>query len=143
MTYRLERVYIVFVYGADFPRGQVDNVSCFWAGVTFWILSATFIVSTIFLHHLRHVAQYQSVDFMTGDLGMFPLVSSGEHSMKNRCYAVALITSFFAVSIYLANFLLHVPQKVNTFEELANRNVTFHMSTLMTEHKENIAQLLR
>lgn len=132
MIYKLERIYIVFVYGADYSR-QLNSFGVLWEGVKFWILSATFIVSSIAMHHLRHAAHHQSEHFMSG----------GGHSWKKRIYAAALIASFSVVSIHLANFLVQVPQKVNTFEKLANRNVTFHMSTLMTDHKANIVQMLR
>lgn len=107
----------------------------------------------IVLYHLRCLAEFRVVNFMTGFLEVFAVVFGGgnircRHHWEKMFFAIALFGSFFLVSIILANFsmhsvLFHEPIQVNTFEKLAKRNVPFYLSKELAAYKSEINGMLR
>lgn len=68
------------------------------------------------------------------------------HKWEKMFFAIALIGSFFGISILLAKFSMHSIfsekfEKIDTFEKLAKQKVTFYIGPQQT--KEHIIELLK
>lgn len=150
---QVDQISVIFVYGSDFPRRFIlFDTGLFWNGTCFWIFCGVLVVAAIILYQLRRVAGLQCVSFLIGFLEVFVVVFGGgniraQHLYEKVFFAIMLVASFFLVSIYLADFSMHSvfyqPQRVNTFDELAKRNVTFYSASRLAEYESEITGMLR
>lgn len=153
ISHNSKRIQVMFVYGVDLKRQfNYFDVLSFWKSDNFWILCGVFSVSAIVLYLLRHLARSRTVDFVVGFLEVFAIVFGGgniqyRHRLEKCFFAIALIASFFLVSIYLAEFSMNVvlrqPQNIDTFAKLAKQNVPFFLQSTLSEQKADINAMLR
>lgn len=144
---------VFFVYGVDFDRSRTYfNPTQFWRSGDFWLFSIMLLVSAVILYVVRRIAKIRKVNFMVGLLEMFAVAVGGgnlryQHRFEKIFFAIALIASFSFVSIYLADFSMHSvlnePRKVDTFEKLAEQNVTFYMTSELVGVEMQVNHLLR
>lgn len=141
---------VFFVYGVDFDRSRT-YFNPRRSG-DLWLFSIMLLVSAVILYLVRRIAKIRRVNFMVGLLEMFAVAVGGgnlryQHRFEKMFFAIALIASFFIVSIYLADFsmqsVLNEPRKVDTFEKLAEQNVTIYMTSELVSVEMQVNHLLR
>lgn len=150
---QIDQISMIFVYGSDFTRSirSLDMIS-FWKSTSFWIVCAIFVVAAIILYQLRRVADLQCASIFIGLFEVFVVLFGGgniraQHRCERVFFAIMLVASFFLVSLYLADFSMHSvlyePQRVNTFDELAKRDVPFYVNLILSQHEPKINAMLR
>lgn len=146
----LASVHVLFVYGDDFYR-QNSYFDVFNASISFCLLCMVFLISAVILYYLRHLSTIQNVSFMVGFLEVFTVVFVGgrirfQHRIEKIFFSVALMASFFLVSIFLADFSMHSvlqrPQ-VDTFEKLSQQNTSIFLVQSLNESNEHISRIIR
>lgn len=147
------RLQVFFVYGADFDRNlNYLKFSHFWESFELWLVTTMLLVCSTILYVLRRFTTMRRLDFFAGFLEVFAVIFGGgnircAHRYEKWFFAVALSTSFFLVSIYLADFSMHSvlnePKKVDTFAKLAKQNVTFRLTSTLAQRKSQIESILR
>lgn len=146
------RIQVVYVYGTGSGRHySYFDALHFWKSGSFWILSAVFFVSTTALYFVRRLAGFRVVSFVIGFMEVFAIVFGGgnvhyRHRLERWFFAIAMIASFFLVSLYLAEFSMNIvlrePQKIDTFAKLAKKTVPFFLSSHFAGRKSNIIEML-
>ena len=144
---------VIFVYGVDYPRPHSSFIGTrFWESLSFWILFIAIFVGTIILFFLRRQNGPECVSFSYCLFDMYcSVIGNGNLRIRNGWerlfFSGVLATAFLFVSIFSTDYSMHSlllnSLKVDTFEELAKHNVTFYMSSTLSEYKEHITYMLR
>lgn len=146
-------ILVIFVYGIDYPRPRSNFIGTrFWESLNFWISFIAFVVSTIILFFLRCYAGHERMSFSYCLFEMYStVIGNGRVRIRNGWeklfFSGVLVAAFLFVSIYLANYSMHSlllnQFKVDSFEELAKRDVPFYLSGSISEYMEDIRIILR
>lgn len=132
--HQLQQIRVIFVYGMDFERQPIYfGVLHYWINNYQWINFVIIILFVIILYCLRRRASVR----MDGSwLEVIAVVIGGgiirvHHKLEKVFFGISLISFFFLISIFLADFSMHSIiserfEKIDTFEKLAKRNVTFY-----------------
>lgn len=144
----------MFIYGVNSRRQISDqNALNFLTDGNVWLLIIVLSLNAAALYSIRRQAKLQRVSFVLGLLELFAIVFGGgnircRHSWEKRYFAIAMIGSFFLISLYLAYFSMHSMmhskyQKIDTFEKLAKHNITYYLVSNLAENEVEVTQMLR
>lgn len=144
-------ILVIFVYATADKHNLTTIYS--WDMSKFVILNLVLIICAIILYLLRRLADIQRRNFMTGLLEMYCIAFNAgniqcQHRLERIFFVIALIASFFLVSLYLAEFSLQSvihesPHRIDTFEKLIQQNVTIYLASNMKRHKKETEEMLR
>lgn len=144
-------ILVIFVYVASDKHNLTTIYS--WDVSKFVALNLILIICAIILYFSHRFAGIQRRNFVYGLLKMYHIAFNAgnmqsQHRFERIFFAIALVASFFLVSMYLAEFSLQSvihdsPHRIDTFEKLTQQNVTIYLAPNMKRHKKETEEMLR
>lgn len=152
--YKPSKIRVVFVYATNAIRQRiyVDFLK-FWLSANFSTVTISLLLSAGVLVFIRHRAGIRNDGIIVGYIEIMCVAIGGgsiraNHKWERIFFAILMVTLFFIVSIFMADFSMSssIPdnlRNITSFEELAQQNVTFYIGSSLQHHKDVIVQMLR
>lgn len=150
--YQLTKVRAIFVYGSDFRRQPTHYDYQFFRYGNYWIMVLFNLSVAVILYVLRRRTNTQS-DISINLLDAIAIFYGGgnvhvQHKWEKSFFAIAMIGSFFFVSLMLANFSMHSItcqrfDKIDSFSKLAPRDIQFYISLSLADNKGYIIEMIK
>lgn len=102
---------------------------------------------------IRHRAGIRDDGIIVGCIEIMCVAIGGgpiraNHKWERHFFAILMVTLFFIVSIFMADFSMSSSirdnlMNITSFKELAKQNVTFYIGSSLQRHKDVIEKMLR
>lgn len=139
------KLVVFFLYGEDFHRQSVlSNIINFFISSSFIPIYVLFLFLTIVLHCVRRLVNVPRSFFTTWMDVCSVSIGGGQlqyrHKWERVFFAIAMIGSFFLISVIMAKFEMKAvismnDDKIDTFEKLSKKNVPIYYADYWSSDK--------